>query len=184
MAKNPVPAFSIIKDLYDFIDMKKDGIIDMNEWIQTFNNLPVFIYLNFSFNHFVQYQILENTISDSSIRALSDFSKNFLKTQKPEWENTKNYDEVMTTIGRNRKLIYNKFCSLEQRKIPITYQVAKDVVGEVLSDAKVRIDDQNWPILLKFAEQRGLINYKLLVDVYKNRVNQLACPPRKKVIYI
>lgn len=90
----------------------------------------------------------------------------------------------MMSIGRNRKLIYNKFCSLEQRKIPITYDVAKHVVGDVLADAKVPMEDKNWPILLKFAEQKGVINYKLLVDVYRNRVSQLACPPKPKTIYI
>lgn len=130
------------------------------------------------------WKVLEAATADTSIKALTDFSKNFLKTQKSEWENTKNYDEVMLAIGRNRKLIYNKFCSLDQRKVPVTYDVAKGILSEVLSDAKIRMDEKNWPILLKFAEQRGQINYKLLVDVYRSRVSQLACPPRKKVIYI
>ena len=41
LAQEEVPAFSTIKDLFEFIDMKKDGIIDINEWTQTFNQLPV-----------------------------------------------------------------------------------------------------------------------------------------------
>ncbi len=36
-----LPAFSIIKDLFDFIDVKKDGVIDKDEWCQTFSHLPV-----------------------------------------------------------------------------------------------------------------------------------------------
>jgi len=35
------PAFSIIRDLFDFIDVKKDGVIDKDEWCQTFSHLPV-----------------------------------------------------------------------------------------------------------------------------------------------
>lgn len=41
MSHEEVPAFSAIKDLFDFIDMKKDGVIDVNEWTQTFNQLAV-----------------------------------------------------------------------------------------------------------------------------------------------
>ena len=35
------PSFSIIKDLFDFIDIRKDGIIDLNEWMQTFKMIEV-----------------------------------------------------------------------------------------------------------------------------------------------
>lgn len=41
MSHSDIPAFSTIHDLFDFIDMKKDGVIDVNEWIQTFNQLTV-----------------------------------------------------------------------------------------------------------------------------------------------
>jgi hypothetical protein len=41
MAHEEVPALSIIKDLFDFIDVKKDGIIDINEWLETFNHIDV-----------------------------------------------------------------------------------------------------------------------------------------------
>jgi len=32
-AGQSVPGFSIIKDVFDFIDIRKDGIIDKNEWM-------------------------------------------------------------------------------------------------------------------------------------------------------
>eukprot|EP01017_Pseudomicrothorax_dubius_P016561 TRINITY_DN18781_c0_g2_i1.p1 TRINITY_DN18781_c0_g2~~TRINITY_DN18781_c0_g2_i1.p1 ORF type:complete len:182 (+),score=49.51 TRINITY_DN18781_c0_g2_i1:58-603(+) len=31
-----LPSYAIIKDLFDFFDIRKDGLIDMTEWIQTF----------------------------------------------------------------------------------------------------------------------------------------------------
>ena len=33
------PAYPVIKDLFDTIDIRKDGIIDTNEWQQTFGNV-------------------------------------------------------------------------------------------------------------------------------------------------
>jgi len=38
-AGEPIPGFSIIKDIFDFIDIRRDGIIDMNEWMQTFKGV-------------------------------------------------------------------------------------------------------------------------------------------------
>lgn len=36
MANEPLPSFSLLKDLFSTIDIRKDGIIDLNEWCQTF----------------------------------------------------------------------------------------------------------------------------------------------------
>ena len=33
LSSTPVPSFAIIKDLFDFIDVRRDGIIDLNEWM-------------------------------------------------------------------------------------------------------------------------------------------------------
>lgn len=84
----------------------------------------------------------------------------------------------MSCIGRNRKLIYNTFCNLNQRRILITYDIAKKVIKETINNADVLMQEKNWPILLKFAEKKdGLIDYKLLVDVYRDRALKLASPP-------
>jgi len=32
-AGEAIPGFSIIKDIFDFIDIRRDGIIDLNEWM-------------------------------------------------------------------------------------------------------------------------------------------------------
>jgi Ca2+-binding EF-hand superfamily protein len=40
-AREPIPGFSIIKDIFDFIDIRRDGIIDINEWMQTFKSVEV-----------------------------------------------------------------------------------------------------------------------------------------------
>lgn len=36
LAGETVPAFTVLKDLYDIIDIRKDGLIDLREWLNTF----------------------------------------------------------------------------------------------------------------------------------------------------
>ena len=44
ISKEEPPSFTIIKDLFDFIDIRKDGIIDLNEWMQTFKMIEVNLF--------------------------------------------------------------------------------------------------------------------------------------------
>lgn len=41
LSRDDIPAFPIIKDLFDFIDIRRDGIIDMTEWMQSFRLIEV-----------------------------------------------------------------------------------------------------------------------------------------------
>jgi hypothetical protein len=41
LAREEVPSFSIIRDLFDYIDIRRDGIIDMNEWMNYFKLIEV-----------------------------------------------------------------------------------------------------------------------------------------------
>lgn len=90
----------------------------------------------------------------------------------------------MATLGRNRKLILSKFMSLEQRRIRITFEAAKEVLKEILDPAKLRVDDKNWHLLIKFAEKDGIIDFKLLMDTLRDRNNKALSAPKAKIIYI
>jgi Ca2+-binding EF-hand superfamily protein len=37
----PIPNFALLKNAFEFIDLRKDGIIDMNEWIKAFSMTEV-----------------------------------------------------------------------------------------------------------------------------------------------
>jgi hypothetical protein len=69
-----VPAYPIIKDLFDTIDIRKDGIIDINEWQQTFGN------------------VTEGS-NKLSIKA----------TPLTMWVNSREYMTIGSTIAKNRK---------------------------------------------------------------------------------
>lgn len=36
LAKEPIPPFNVLKDLFDIIDIRKDGVLDKREWLNTF----------------------------------------------------------------------------------------------------------------------------------------------------
>ena len=38
-----VPTYPIIKDLFDTIDIRKDGVLDQHEWNQTFKVIQVLL---------------------------------------------------------------------------------------------------------------------------------------------
>lgn len=39
MAKEKTPTYLVIKDMFDTIDIRKDGIIDLHEWQQSFERV-------------------------------------------------------------------------------------------------------------------------------------------------
>ena len=80
ISNTPVPAYAVIKDLFDAIDIKKDGNIDLAEWNQTFN-----------------------TISGGDSK--SSMASNPLST----WDNSKESNKVGEMIHKHRKALLTKF---------------------------------------------------------------------------
>jgi hypothetical protein len=39
IANEATPTYPVIKDLFDTIDIRKDGVIDLHEWQQTFGRV-------------------------------------------------------------------------------------------------------------------------------------------------
>ncbi len=35
------PNYVLLKSIFDYIDIRKDGLIDLNEWLKTFNYTEV-----------------------------------------------------------------------------------------------------------------------------------------------
>ena len=80
VAGDRIPAYPVIKDLFDTIDIRKDGIIDLSEWQQTFG------------------QVTEGS-NKLTIKA----------TPMSIWENTREYDRIGYLIAKNRKLLKEQF---------------------------------------------------------------------------
>lgn len=87
----------MIKDLFDTIDIRKDGIIDLNEWQQTFGNV---------------------TEGSNKLTIKS--------TPLNTWENGRECAAIGTLIAKNRKLLKKEFEKVVNGKGTIVhYEQAK-----------------------------------------------------------
>ncbi len=68
--------------------------------------------------------------------------------------------------------------NLEKKGIPIDFNKAKQVITDVLKPSGINVQEEHWPLLLKFAEKEGLIDYKFLLEIYRGRVETMVKAPR------
>ena len=80
VAGDRIPSYPVIKDLFDTIDIRKDGIIDLSEWQQTFG-------------------LVTEGNSKLSIKA----------TPTSTFDNTRDYARIGSLIAKNRKLLRENF---------------------------------------------------------------------------
>ncbi len=104
LAGEQVPNYAILKDLFDTIDIRKDGIIDLNEWQQTFG-------------------LVAEGSSKLTIRA----------TPLGTWENSREYKSIGTVICKNRRLLKEKFEKAANGAQDINFAQAKGVMIELLN---------------------------------------------------
>lgn len=74
MANEKTPTYSVIKDMFDTIDIRKDGIIDLHEWQQSFGRVAD---------------------DPNKLEAPSSAMGN--------WENSKDFEKIGILIAKNRK---------------------------------------------------------------------------------
>ena len=88
-----VPNFALIKNTFDTIDLRKDGIIDYNEWSKSFSMINGKLDLAF--------EKYSNDINELNI------VKNY-KNELRQWENSDDITQKYLLIFKNRKQIKNK----------------------------------------------------------------------------
>ena len=130
-----VPVFSVLKDLYDIIDIRKDGVVDMREWLNTF------------------------------------------KGEAKSWEDSKDFDDISRVIARNRKLLQITFDAMSPNG-RVEVQQAKEILGSVLRNMK--ITDESWNKIIGVAIKEGTVDYRFLLDIYKDRAIMKQWHPRPK----
>lgn len=99
-----------------------------------------------------------------------------------KWECSKEYDEVIRCIARNRRVLMTSFKDLENANKQITIDTVKGLVKQVLNNNNLKIDESFWPYLLRFAEKDGRVDYKFMFDVFKERAQNFTTHPKISTI--
>jgi len=137
LARDPVPGFSIIKDIFDFIDIRRDGIIDMNEWMQTFKGVERYEVRNQKLPHYKRRKPQTANRRRKNLPRLRTAAKRQINFAA--WEISLDYENVIKAIGRNRKTIDIILTNLEKSGTPIDFTKAKEVITEVLSASGINV---------------------------------------------
>ncbi|KAL4439089.1 hypothetical protein ABPG74_008864 [Tetrahymena malaccensis] len=178
MSKQELPSFAIIKDLFQIIDTRKDGVIDQQEWVQTFAKFK-------APDSSLQGKPLILSQSNTQYEEPKLLKPLYLSQQKAINSDTldseiKEYDQLITIIGKNRKFLLDQFKAINQRE-PVTYEKALQVIHKMFVSLGKNLDHSCYQKLLKFAERDGIIDYKFLLDVYKERVSKINVQPVAKI---
>lgn len=72
-------------------------------------------------------------------------------------------------IGRNRKVLLDKFKNEHKLMANITYEKAKSILNSVLEQSNIYLSEKNFSCLIKFAEKNGIIDYRFMMEVFKQR---------------
>lgn len=148
LADEKQPTYPIIKDLFDTIDIRKDGIIDMNEWTQTFGNV---------------------TEGDRKLTIQA--------TPLTMWENSREFNLMGTLIAKNRKLLKEQFLKASGGSKELSLDTALSVVKPLITRQFPGAGDDKLRILVRVGDVGGaqsegpgsLIDFEKLLEVYRKR---------------
>lgn len=134
LSAKDVPPFGIIKDIFDEIDIRKDGEIDLKEWNQTF---------------------LEVQSGDKQ------FSLKRLSPKLAEFEVSRDAKIILDSIRRNRKFLNEKFAEVSPDGNLVNFEDAKEVIRAVQRGKE--IDDDEYKIIFKGAmRENDMVEFKCL----------------------
>ena len=79
----------------------------------------------------------------------------------------------MNVIGRNRKYLLNVLNEVNKTEV-VTYNKVKDILERLLRSVGIVIHSECYPLLIKFAERDGVVDYRFMLEVYKERIGRIS----------
>ena len=151
----PVPNFAMMKNCYDYIDLRKDGLIDLVEWSNVFGSVSGKLDLSKSI----------------------DYKKGIKTLQK--WEMSNNLIEVYKNIAKNRKFITQKV-----KVMAFGSFIQEDNLINILKEMfpQYKFNNTQWRMIVEIGNKdpRGFINYDTFIMIVENCAKREEMPRLSK----
>ena len=139
----PLPSYSVLKYVYDYIDIRKDGIIDLNEWNKIFSLAES------------KLDISETEVLPSQIKILR------------QWETSNDIIEIYKLISKNKKLIKDKvrIFTIEPNSMLIKENDMIYVLKDVLN--RVKLSQTQWKMIASIGDKdkSGIIDFNAFISI-------------------
>ena len=137
------PSYAVLKYLYDYIDIRKDGIIDLNEWNKIFAGAEG------------KLDISSSEVKPSQMRILR------------QWETSKDIIEIYKIIAKNRKIIKDKvkLFTFEPNSMLIKANDMIYILKTILN--KIELSQTHWKMIVSIGDKdkSGIIDFNTFISV-------------------
>ena len=145
--KKPIPNCVILKNCYDYIDLRKDGVIDLVEWCNIFSKITGKLDL---------LKGLEN-------------KKEFKELKR--WEVSDSINDIYKNIYKNRKMI-----SLRAKNVCFGSFIQVDTLINILKEnlPNYKLTNTQWKIIVEVGTKnnKGFIDFDSFMNVVDNCVQK------------
>ena len=176
-----LPNFTLLKNSFDAIDIRKDGIIDRNEWCRAFasyNGKLDFKKENVT-NGFEFFDKKNNKLNNSQKINKISHNRKILR----DWETSGDVSFIYKFINRNRKLIREKIskCNFILTGDGVQLIHADNLIN-ILKETipGLRLSQTQWKMIVNLAQNErtdGLININDFFKILEITSNNMASHP-------
>ena len=147
------PNYPLMKAIYDFIDVRKDGVIDFNEWNKVF------------------------AITESNLDVIKGQGSQCIR----EWEGSEELADIYKLISKNKKIIESKV-KLYNIKTSSNMLIQENNLINILIHVlgRIRLSYPQWKMIVSLGdtERRGIIDYNAFIRAIDSYAKMWQSHPR------
>ena len=157
--ERPIPNFALLKNTYDYIDLRKDGMIDMVEWTNAFGDMRGKL---------------------DAIKPKNLAQKRQLKKLR-KWETSNDVINIYKEIAKNRKIIAQNIRNTAFG--PNSSIIHEDNLIRVLKDIfpYYKLTNTQWKMIVEIGDKdtQGFINFDTFIKLVENCARRDEIPRLK-----
>ena len=147
------PNYPVLKAIYDFIDVRKDGVIDSNEWNKVFS------------------------ITESNLDVIKGPGSQPVR----DWEGSEELADIYKLISKNKKIIEKK-AKLYNMKTTSNMLIQENNLIDILIHVlgSIRLSYPQWKMIVSLGdtERRGIIDFNAFITAIDSYANMWQSHPR------